>query len=71
MAFAVKEINRNPTLLPGVKLGYRIHDTCASSYWAQRVALSLVGGDAHSCNLTPSTPASTAYGQPGETASTA
>nr|XP_040049307.1 extracellular calcium-sensing receptor-like [Gasterosteus aculeatus aculeatus] len=68
MAFAVKEINRNPTLLPGVKLGYRIHDTCASSYWAQRVALSLVGGDAHSCNLTPSTPASTAYGQPGETA---
>ncbi|KAK9520990.1 hypothetical protein VZT92_020840 [Zoarces viviparus] len=68
MTFAVEEINRNSTLLPGVKLGYRILDSCASSYWAQQVALSLVGGDAHSCNLTPSTPRSAAYGQPGETA---
>ncbi|XP_075956762.1 extracellular calcium-sensing receptor-like [Anarhichas minor] len=56
MTFAVEEINRNSTLLPGVKLGYRILDSCASSYWAQQVALSLVGGDARSCNLTPSTP---------------
>ncbi|KAM6931816.1 extracellular calcium-sensing receptor-like [Lycodopsis pacificus] len=68
MTFAVEEINRNSTLLPGVKLGYRILDSCASSYWAQQVALSLVGGDAPSCNLTPSTPRSAAYGQPGETA---
>ncbi|XP_031729345.1 extracellular calcium-sensing receptor-like, partial [Anarrhichthys ocellatus] len=68
MMFAVEEINRNSTLLPGVKLGYRILDSCASSYWAQQVALSLVGGDAQSCNLTPSTPRSAAYGQPGETA---
>ncbi|KAM6931906.1 extracellular calcium-sensing receptor-like [Lycodopsis pacificus] len=60
MTFAVEEINRNSTLLPGVKLGYRILDSCASSYWAQQVALSLVGGDAPSCNLTPSTPRSAA-----------
>ncbi|KAK9520987.1 hypothetical protein VZT92_020838 [Zoarces viviparus] len=68
MTFAVEEINRNSTLLPGVKLGYRILDSCASSYWAQQVALSLVGGGAPSCNLTPSTPRSAAHGQPGETA---
>ncbi|XP_054462077.1 extracellular calcium-sensing receptor-like [Anoplopoma fimbria] len=70
MTFAVEEINRNSTLLPGLKLGYRILDSCLSSYWAQQAALSLVGGDAHSCNypLTPSTPGSAAYEQPGETA---
>ncbi|XP_074496915.1 extracellular calcium-sensing receptor-like [Sebastes fasciatus] len=54
MTFAVDEINRNSTLLPGVKLGYRILDSC--SRWALQAALSLVGGDAHSCNLTSSTP---------------
>ncbi|XP_037631623.1 extracellular calcium-sensing receptor-like [Sebastes umbrosus] len=49
MTFAVDEINRNSTLLPGVKLGYRILDSCTSSRWALQVALSLVGGDEHSC----------------------
>ncbi|KAM6932520.1 extracellular calcium-sensing receptor-like [Lycodopsis pacificus] len=68
MTFAVEEINRNSTLLPGVKLGYHILNSCGSPYWAQQVALSLIGGDSPSCNLTPSTPRSAAYGQPGETA---
>ncbi|XP_037631622.1 extracellular calcium-sensing receptor-like [Sebastes umbrosus] len=54
MTFAVDEINGNSTLLPGVKLGYRILDSCFN--WALQVALSLVGGDTHSCNLTSSTP---------------
>ncbi|XP_074496917.1 extracellular calcium-sensing receptor-like [Sebastes fasciatus] len=49
MTFAVDEINRNSTLLPGVKLGYRILDICFHSRWALQVALSLVGGDALSC----------------------
>ncbi|XP_074496916.1 extracellular calcium-sensing receptor-like [Sebastes fasciatus] len=54
MTFAVDEINGNSTLLPGVKLGYRILDSCFN--WALQVALSLVGGDTHSCNLTSSMP---------------
>uniref|UniRef100_A0A3Q3FWB4 Olfactory receptor C family, r1 n=1 Tax=Labrus bergylta TaxID=56723 RepID=A0A3Q3FWB4_9LABR len=51
MVFAVEEINRNNTLLPGVKLGYRILDSCSLYPWALQGAMSLVGGDTHSCGL--------------------
>ncbi|XP_034557480.1 extracellular calcium-sensing receptor-like [Notolabrus celidotus] len=44
LVFAVEEINRNKTLLPGVKLGYRILDTCTLYPWALQGAMSLVGG---------------------------
>ena len=67
MMFAVEEINRNSTLLPGVKLGYRILDSCSRYPWALQTALSLVGGDTNSCNLTASMSQSAAYEQPGET----
>ncbi|GAA6225700.1 extracellular calcium-sensing receptor-like [Lates japonicus] len=67
MAFTVGEINRNSTLLPGVKLGYRIFDSCGRYPWALQVALSLVGGDTQSCNLTASVPCSAFYEHPGET----
>uniref|UniRef100_A0A3B4YNT5 Olfactory receptor C family, r1 n=1 Tax=Seriola lalandi dorsalis TaxID=1841481 RepID=A0A3B4YNT5_SERLL len=67
MAFAVEEINRNSTLLPGVKLGYRIVDGCSRYPWALQVALSLVGGDERSCSLTASMPHSASYEQSGET----
>ncbi|KAG7268357.1 hypothetical protein CRUP_019567 [Coryphaenoides rupestris] len=30
MAFAIDEINNSSAILPGIKLGYQIHDTCAS-----------------------------------------
>lgn len=52
MVFAVEEINHSATLLPGVKLGYHIHDSCGLPTWAMLAALSLVGGDSASCNLT-------------------
>ncbi|XP_069004381.1 extracellular calcium-sensing receptor-like [Embiotoca jacksoni] len=68
MVFAVEEINRNSTLLPGVKLGYRILNSCARYPWALQGPLSLVGGDAHSCNLQASMLHSATYRQPGDTA---
>ncbi|XP_070825813.1 extracellular calcium-sensing receptor-like [Chaetodon trifascialis] len=68
MVFAVEEINRNSTLLPGVKLGYRILGICSRYPWALQGALSLVGGDTHNCNLPTSMPRSAAYEQAGEAA---
>ncbi|XP_030007228.1 extracellular calcium-sensing receptor-like [Sphaeramia orbicularis] len=50
MVFAVEEINRNNSLLQGVKLGYRILNSCGLYPWALQAALILVGGDAHSCS---------------------
>ncbi|XP_054901535.1 extracellular calcium-sensing receptor [Poeciliopsis prolifica] len=50
MVFALEEINHSSALLPGVKLGHHIHDGCALPAWEMQAALSLVGGDAPSCN---------------------
>uniref|UniRef100_A0A8C7UAW5 Olfactory receptor C family, r1 n=1 Tax=Oncorhynchus mykiss TaxID=8022 RepID=A0A8C7UAW5_ONCMY len=44
LVFAVDEINRNPFLLPGVQLGYRILDSCNQHPWSLRGALSLLSG---------------------------
>lgn len=51
MAFALEEINRDSTLLPGVKLGYHVFDSCRGFPWALGNALKLVAGDTNSCNL--------------------
>lgn len=50
MLFALEEINRSLTLLPGVKLGYHIHDSCALPAWALKAALSMVGGNSFTCD---------------------
>uniref|UniRef100_A0A3P8S6F6 Olfactory receptor C family, r1 n=1 Tax=Amphiprion percula TaxID=161767 RepID=A0A3P8S6F6_AMPPE len=50
MVFALEEINHSTALLPGVKLGYYIRDSCALPPWAIQAALSLVGGDSSSCD---------------------
>ncbi|CAL8334830.1 unnamed protein product [Boreogadus saida] len=48
MEFAVEEINRNPLILPGVKLNYRILDDCGLHLWVLHGAFSLVGGETES-----------------------
>ncbi len=42
MVFAVEEINRNSSLLPGVKLGYRIMDSCDHVHTSLHALLPLV-----------------------------
>ncbi|XP_068585578.1 olfactory receptor CU1 [Cebidichthys violaceus] len=42
MVFAVEEINRNSSLLPGVELGYRIMDSCDHVHTSLKALLSLV-----------------------------
>ncbi|XP_060733779.1 extracellular calcium-sensing receptor-like [Tachysurus vachellii] len=44
MVFAIEEINRNPSLLPGMKLGYRILDSCDHVHTSLQSAFSLVNG---------------------------
>ncbi|XP_066566416.1 extracellular calcium-sensing receptor-like [Amia ocellicauda] len=44
MIFAIEEINRDKSLLPNVKLGFRIHDSCANPPEALRASLTLVNG---------------------------
>ncbi|KAM9359523.1 extracellular calcium-sensing receptor-like [Symphorus nematophorus] len=44
MVFAIEEINNSMELLPGIKLGYQIHDSCASVPVAMHVTLQLSNG---------------------------
>ncbi|KAM3875406.1 extracellular calcium-sensing receptor-like [Diretmus argenteus] len=44
MVFAIEEINNSTELLPGVRLGYRIHDSCASVPVAVQAAFQLTNG---------------------------
>ncbi|KAK2912398.1 hypothetical protein Q8A73_006511 [Channa argus] len=44
MIFAIEEINNSTKLLPGIRLGYQIHDSCASVPMAVKVAFQLTNG---------------------------
>ncbi|XP_012679494.2 extracellular calcium-sensing receptor-like [Clupea harengus] len=51
MAFAVKEINGNPNLLPYIKIGYRMYDNCMRLDVAFRAATALVSGNEKSFSM--------------------
>ncbi|XP_069569051.1 extracellular calcium-sensing receptor-like [Brachyistius frenatus] len=44
MVFAIDEINNSTELLPGIRLGYQIHDSCAAVPVAVHVAFQLSNG---------------------------
>ncbi|KAM4742877.1 extracellular calcium-sensing receptor-like [Anableps anableps] len=44
MIFAIEEINNSTKLLPGIKLGYQIYDTCSAVPVAVHVAFQLSNG---------------------------
>ncbi|XP_064158785.1 extracellular calcium-sensing receptor-like [Anguilla rostrata] len=44
MIFTIEEINNRTDLLPGVSLGYKIYDPCASSPMSIRSAMALMNG---------------------------
>ncbi|XP_013890182.1 vomeronasal type-2 receptor 1 [Austrofundulus limnaeus] len=44
MVFAIEEINNSTELLPGIKLGYQIYDSCGSVPMAVDVAFQLTNG---------------------------
>lgn len=44
MAFAIEEINDSTNLLPGIRLGYQIYDSCASVPMAVHLAFQLSNG---------------------------
>ncbi|XP_069569030.1 extracellular calcium-sensing receptor-like [Brachyistius frenatus] len=57
MIFAIEEINKDPTLLPNISLGYRILNSCASPTNTLRAALTLASGPEETEMTSPCTPA--------------
>ncbi|XDV29333.1 hypothetical protein PO909_032470 [Leuciscus waleckii] len=45
MTFAIHEINKSPSLLPNVLIGYRIYDTCGSRLSSMSATISLMNGE--------------------------
>ncbi|XP_036441299.1 LOW QUALITY PROTEIN: extracellular calcium-sensing receptor-like [Colossoma macropomum] len=73
MEFTIHEINNRTDLLPGITLGYQIHDSCSEVPMAVKVALQFVNGMEPFFNDTDSCSKSAAAAVPalvGETSST-
>ncbi|XP_059420352.1 extracellular calcium-sensing receptor [Carassius carassius] len=50
--FAVEEINRSPSLLPGVQLGYHVMDSCSRYPHSLTAAMSMISGGNKTCGTT-------------------
>lgn len=70
MVFAIEEINNRTDILPGVKLGYKIYDSCGSVEMAIRASLSLVNGNGGNATLMSCSKIETVQAIIGETSST-
>ncbi|XP_048025593.1 extracellular calcium-sensing receptor-like [Megalobrama amblycephala] len=74
MAFAIDEINKNPSLLPNITLGYHLYDNCVRLGMAFRAAISLASGTEESfsnLNCTGHPPVIGIVGDPSSTPSIA
>ncbi|XP_051580759.1 extracellular calcium-sensing receptor-like [Myxocyprinus asiaticus] len=74
MVFAIEEINKDPSLLPNVTLGYYLYDNCVKLGVAFRAATALVSGMEESfsnLNCTGPPPVIALVGDPGSTHSIA
>uniref|UniRef100_A0A671KT73 Extracellular calcium-sensing receptor-like n=1 Tax=Sinocyclocheilus anshuiensis TaxID=1608454 RepID=A0A671KT73_9TELE len=52
IVFAVEEINRSPSLLPGVQLGYHIMDSCSRYPQSLMATMSMISGGNKTCGTT-------------------
>lgn len=57
MIFAIDEINKDPSILPNMSLGYRILSSCASPRTALRAALTVAGQLQQKDSTSPCPPA--------------
>ncbi|XP_026783265.3 extracellular calcium-sensing receptor-like [Pangasianodon hypophthalmus] len=70
MLFAIEEINNRTDILPGVKLGYKIYDSCGSVEMATRASLALVNGIGENTSVMSCSKPDTVQAIIGQTSST-
>ncbi|KAM9481489.1 extracellular calcium-sensing receptor-like [Clarias gariepinus] len=69
MIFAIEEINNRIDILPGVKLGYKIYDSCGSIEITTRASLSLINGNGKNTSAKSCSKLDTVQAIIGETSS--